>query len=64
MKCTHPHFCYDWDSMFITPLMPEFESCVCECDGVPWKEQDYKNFHGLVDYELQLLQDYMKSIGY
>lgn len=38
IKCMHPHFCYDWDSQFITPLMIEFEACTCKCDGGPINE--------------------------
>lgn len=34
VRCTHPHFCPEWDEMFITPLMPEFEVCCCYCCGV------------------------------
>jgi hypothetical protein len=33
IKCIHPHYCYDWDGMFIFPGTAEFESCLCNCTG-------------------------------
>lgn len=33
MKCTHPHWCADWDYMFILPGDAEFECCSCDCCG-------------------------------
>jgi hypothetical protein len=61
VKCTHPHFFYDWDSMFITPLMPEFESCTCYCCGVG--ATSMKDFEGsrLEPYESKALQEWLDS---
>ncbi len=61
VKCTHPHYCYDWDSLFITPLNDEFQCCTCYCDGGPistnlkdWTSLDdleRKEFKRWIDHE-------------
>lgn len=58
-QCVHPHFCYCWDSMFITPLMEEFESCTCECNI----RSDWINvkFIGLEPFEAKLLEEWRTS---
>lgn len=63
--CNHPHYCYEWDSMFITPLMPEFQACVCECDGAVYTDQDWRNLYikRWADEDKKVLKEYLISIG-
>lgn len=62
VRCTHPHFCYDWDSMFITPLMDEFESCTCECAGGKHTEKELRNFAFLDGFEEKNLEEYINHL--
>ena len=38
MKCTHPHWCPNWDYLLIDSSMIEFEACLCECKGCDFDE--------------------------
>lgn len=44
-KCTHPHYCLDWDDMFIFPGDPEFACCLCKC-----REEDTDVYMNLEDH--------------
>lgn len=33
MRCKHPHFCNNWDGLFIVPGDLKFENCYCHCNG-------------------------------
>lgn len=61
VRCTHPHYCYEWDSMFITPLMPEFEACICLCHGEGATKMS--EFKGLTRFEQKLLKEYLDSLN-
>jgi len=35
-----PHFCQDWDFLYVVPGCPEMESCLCASDGEGIKRGD------------------------
>ena len=59
-KCTHPHFCYEFDGAFITPLMPCFELCTCVC--MVQKEHQNLSFVGLERHEQKELKKWKDSL--
>jgi hypothetical protein len=57
VRCNHPHYCYEWDSMFICPGDAEFDACTCHCDGKPYHYKDYDKM--LADFnETERLQEF------
>lgn len=61
-KCMHPHFCREWDYIFITPQYPEFKSCICVC--TIRKDCKMKQFaeSTLRPFELKMLIKWRKSL--
>lgn len=58
VSCTHPHFCPEWDYMFIVPGNDEFDNCLCNCDGtVPmFKDSDFDH-----PYEKMIWKEWLQS---
>lgn len=58
-KCVHPHFCREWDYMFITPQYPEFKLCICVLSTIEMKQFAEST---LRPFELKMLIKWRKSL--